>query len=290
MENEWKVHKELNINYIIKGKGQPLLFIHGLAGSLNNWDEAYLFFTELGFQVIGLDLPGYGRSSKPRVEFSIPYYAELIKDFIIMLKLKEKPILIGNSMGGHIGVYYAAKYKSRLKALVLVDSSGLNEMNILQELLVKFTFDQNHIGTLLKHMTDLSTLNVFYDSKSPYAKIFVDEQKEMALRSDYPDYCFALEQSTKAMMKYPVKDILTEIHVPVLIIWGENDRLIPSYYASQFHQGLPESELHIINKCGHMPEMETPKEFNQILHQFILGNNLHLKTKRSFFKRLLGRS
>jgi len=274
MEEIIRLHQKLTIHYFREGKGQPLVFIHGLGGSLNNWKDSYDFFLEKGFQVIGLDLPGYGKSFKPKSKMGIPYYGQVLKDFIQFLKLKELPVLVGNSMGGHIGIYYAAKYKSRLKGLVLVNSSGLNEMNFLQELLVNFTFEQSRIGAILKHLTDLSTLNLFYDISCPNARVFVEEQKEMSKRQDYPLYCYALEESTQAMMNYPVKDILSEIKVPSLILWGENDRLIPSFYSEQFHKGLQGSTLHYIKKCGHIPEMEKPEVFNSLLLEWILGSNL----------------
>lgn len=280
METIIKINN-LNINSFVEGKGQPIVFIHGLGGSINNWQYTFPYFLEKGYQVLALDLPGYWKSSKPRIKYTIPFYANIVKDFINYHNLKQFPIIVGNSMGGHIGIYFAAKYKSRLKALVLVDSSGLNELNPFEGFLINMTFDKNNIGTILKYMIDFFSRNIFYDPNNPGSKSFIDEQKIISEMDDYSDYCHAIEESVDSMLNYPIKDILTEIKVPVKIIWGSNDRLVPVFYAHRFHNLIPGSKLRIIEKCGHVPELEKPDIFNQILHEYIEANNL--KTEKNSF-------
>ncbi len=264
---------ELKIHYYIKGKGQPLIFIHGLAASLNNWIYSYPYFSKKGYQVIGIDLPGYGNSDKPERFFSIPDYAEIIKEFILHLNLEKEPILIGNSMGGHISVYFAAKYKSRLRGLVIVDSSGLNEMGLFESFFVNFTFDKNNIGNILKYTIDIFSGHLFHNPNKDSTKVFNEELKKMSKRDDYTGYCHALDNSTKAMMKFPVKDLLTEIQVPVQIIWGKNDTVTPPNVAEEFHELLPDSDLYWIDKCGHAPMMEHPEEFNECLQNWLTKRN-----------------
>lgn len=281
-----KINSDINLHYYREGKGQPLLFIHGLGGSLNNWTYCYPFFLEKGFEVVGLDLPGYGKSSKPLFPISIADYASILRDFIQGLNLSVPPILIGNSMGGHISSYFAAKYKSRLRALVLIDSSGLNELNLIEEFFVNLAFDKKNIANILRYMIDIFSVNLFHDPTNPNNYSFIEEQKEMAKQSDYPQYCYALENSTKAMLETPLKDILTEIKVPTTIIWGENDRLIPTFYAKKFKNYLPDAPLYFINRCGHIVPLEKPDELNLLILSFLSELNLTVpeqQKKKSLF-------
>lgn len=257
------------VRYRREGRGFPLIFIHGLGGSLEHWRDSYRFFAPLGLEVIGLDLPGYGRSEKPAIEYSIPYYARFVLDFIQSLKLKEKPVLVGNSMGAHIASYFAARYPESLQGLLILDGSGLNELNLLEDLVVQMTFHQKHIGKLLKYMADIFAVNVFYNPSCPGALRFIQEQKEMAVREDYSLYCHALEKSTRAMVQSPLKELLPAIQVPTRIVWGSHDRLVPSFYAKKFQELIPQAGLFMISRCGHVPQMEKPEEFNAILLDFL---------------------
>ena len=127
-------------------------------------------------------------------------------------------------MGGQISSYFAAKYKSRLKALILVDSSGLNEMNLFQEVLIHFTFEKNNIAQILKYMIDIFSFNIFNNPKHPNAQTFIEEQKEMSKEEHYHGYCYALNQSTKAMMNAGLKDhsfgrLVERITVSVIVFF-----------------------------------------------------------------------
>lgn len=277
---------DISVCFYKEGEGTPLIFIHGLGGTLNHWTDSYKFFSSQGFQVIGLDLPGYGKSDKPKIEYTIAFYADFLKKFIENFKLKEKPILIGNSMGGHIASYFAIHYPEDLQGLLILDGSGLNELNLLEELTVQLTFRQQHIGRILRYMIDIFAVNVFYRSTSKGALKFIKEQKEMATREDHPAYCHALEKSTKAMMLSPLKDLLSNIQVPTQIVWGSHDRLIPSFYAQKFKDLISHSDLTIIKQCGHVPQLEKPDEFNEILLTFLKNRLPHLfEPKKNLFQK-----
>lgn len=286
-----EVQEDVKLAYYRKKGGTPLIFLHGLGGSLENWIYSLDFFSSKGYDVIAVDLPGYGNSSKKRMPYSIAFYAEVIKNFIEKINLEEAPILVGNSMGAHIASYFAAKYKSRLKALIVVDGSGLNEMNYLEETFLRFAFDENRIAQVLHYMVDIFALSIFYDPSCEGAKEFISQQRKQFDRDDFKDYCFSLEKSAEAMIKQPMKDLLGEIKVETLVIWGTNDRLVPDLYAYEYGNLIPKSEIHKIERCGHIPQMENPDDFNKIVLNFILSSHLECfseekqKRKWLFFKK-----
>jgi len=275
---------DIKVHYEDYGKGQGLIFVHGLGGSLNNFKESYTFFKDKGYRAIGIDLPGYGKSDKPFIDYSIEYYAKILLEFVVSLDLPDYPILIGNSMGGHISSFYAAKYKSRLKGLVLVNGSGLNNPNFIEEILLNIAFDKNNLDKLFKYLINIFPITLFHNPRHENAKYFANEQVEYHNSKEYKEYCHALERSVKAMIERPLDDLLEEIDVPTLIIWGLNDKFISPYYANKFHEKIKNSKLVKINEAGHLPQLEKPKEFNNLLLDFLDNNNF--KKNYSFISRV----
>ncbi|HOJ50804.1 MAG TPA: alpha/beta hydrolase [Spirochaetota bacterium] len=276
---------DIKIHYEEYGKGYPIVFVHGLGGSLNNWKDSYESFKSNGYRAIGIDLPGYGKSQKPLIDYSIEYYAKVLLEFIIELGLGDYPILVGNSMGGHISSFYAAKYKSRLKALVLVNSSGLNNPNFIEEILLNIAFDKKNLDKLFKYLINVFPITLFHNPRHENARFFSEEQLNYSKSEDYKNYCHALEKSVKAMIEKPLDDIISEIDVPTLIIWGMNDKFISSYYGSKFNHNIKNSIFIKISEAGHMPQLEKPNEFNNSLLNFI--NSLELKKSKNFISKIL---
>ena len=243
-----------DFQYLSKGNGQPIIILHGLMGGLTNFNEVFNFFPAIGYRVIAPELPVY---SSNIMDTNLKYLSKYIYSFIKHLGL-ENVILLGNSMGGHIGLIFSKIYPDLVKALVLTGSSGLYE-NSMGDSYPKRE-DYNFIKT--------KTENVFYSPKIA-TKELVDEVYEIVNNRKKLIKILAL---AKSAIRHNMSKDLPKIKIPTALIWGKNDNVTPPDVAIEFNKLMPNSDLFWIDKCGHAPMMEHPKKFNEILKLWFLKN------------------
>ena len=243
-----------NFQYLSKGKGQPIIILHGLMGGLSNFNEVFNFFPAIGYRVIAPQLPVY---SSNIMDTNLKYFSKYIYSFIKHLEL-ENVILLGNSMGGHIGLIFSKIYPDLVRGLVLTGSSGLYE-NSMGDSYPKRE-DYNFIKT--------KTENVFYSPKIA-TKELVDEVYEIVNNRKKLIKILAL---AKSAIRHNMSKDLPKIKIPTALIWGKNDNVTPPDVAIEFNKLMPNSDLFWIDKCGHAPMMEHPKKFNEILKLWFLKN------------------
>ena len=239
--------EEGKFKYLEIGEGTPMIILHGLMGGLSNFNNVAQFFPEKGYKVIIPELPLF---ELPLLTTNVNSFAKYLKEFISHKKL-DKVILLGNSLGGHIGLLYTKQYPKNVKALVITGSSGLYE-SAMGESYPK-RGDRNYIKT--------KTENVFYDPAIATPEL-VDEVFETV--NDRVKLIRTLAIAKSAIRHNMGKD-LPQMNTPTCIIWGENDSVTPPEVGTEFHEKLPDSDLFWIKKCGHAAMMEHPDTFNEIL-------------------------
>ena len=249
------VIKEHQYRYIESGEGQAIIILHGLMGGLSNFESVYNFFPSKGFKVIIPELPIY---SMPISETTLKSLSEFLYEFIVFKKLKNI-ILLGNSMGGHIGLLFAKNYSKLLKGLILTGSSGLYENNMGD----KYPNRENY--QWIKSKTE----DVFFDSNIA-TKELIDEVFETVNDRNKLIRTLAL---AKSAIRHNMANDLPKMKIPTAIIWGIQDTVTPPDVAKEFHKLLPNSNLYWIDKCGHVPMMEHPKEFNNIMYKWLINLN-----------------
>ena len=242
-----QLKEEGKFKYLEIGEGTPIIILHGLMGGLSNFDNVAQFFPEKGYKVIIPELPLF---ELPLLTTNVNSFAKYLKEFIAHKKL-DKVILLGNSLGGHIGLLYTKQYPKNVKALVITGSSGLYE-SAMGESYPK-RGDRNYIKT--------KTENVFYDPAIATPEL-VDEVFETV--NDRVKLIRTLAIAKSAIRHNMGKD-LPQMNTPTCIIWGENDSVTPPEVGKEFHEKLPDSDLFWIKKCGHAAMMEHPDTFNEIL-------------------------
>ena len=242
-----QLKEEGKFKYLEIGEGTPIIILHGLMGGLSNFDNVAQFFPEKGYKVIIPELPLF---ELPLLTTNVNSFAKYLKEFISHKKL-DKVILLGNSLGGHIGLLYTKQYPKNVKALVITGSSGLYE-SAMGESYPK-RGDRNYIKT--------KTENVFYDPAIATPEL-VDEVFETV--NDRVKLIRTLAIAKSAIRHNMGKD-LPQMNTPTCIIWGENDSVTPPEVGTEFHEKLPDSDLFWIKKCGHAAMMEHPDTFNEIL-------------------------
>lgn len=248
----YRLIKEGDYSYIEVGDGAPIIILHGLMGGLSNFDAVTDFFSAQGYKIVIPELPIYSMSL---LKTHVKSFAKYLHDFIEFKKYNEI-ILLGNSLGGHIGLYYTKIFKDKVKALVITGSSGLYE---------------SAMGGGYTKRSDYEVIKkkaqeVFYDPAIA-TKDIVDEV--YATVNDRNKLIKTLAIAKSAIRHNMAKD-LPKMHTPTCIIWGKNDTVTPPNVAEEFNKLLPDSNLFWIDKCGHAAMMEHPKQFNNLLYQWLL--------------------
>jgi len=249
MENQ--IIRDGKYRYIEKGEGTPMIILHGLMGGLSNFQGVTEYFPGKGYKVLIPELPIY---DMPLIKTNVRNFARFLEQFIEYKGLKNV-ILLGNSLGGHIGLLHTKMYPEMVRALVITGSSGLYESAMGDGYPKRGDYE-----FIKKKAQD-----VFYDPEVATKEI-VDEV--FATVNDRMKLVKTLAIAKSAIRHNMSKD-LPKMKTPTCIIWGENDMVTPPNVAEEFHQLLPDSELFWIPKCGHAPMMEHPEDFNRILEAWL---------------------
>ncbi|MDT0605499.1 alpha/beta fold hydrolase [Croceitalea rosinachiae] len=252
---EEEINSEGKFRYIEIGEGKPIIILHGLMGGLSNFHGVTDFFPPKGYKVLVPELPIY---DMPMLKTTVKNFAKFLEDFIEHKGLKDV-ILLGNSLGGHIGLLHTKMFPEIVKALVITGSSGLYESAMGDGYPKRGDYE-----FIKKKAQD-----VFYDPDVATKEI-VDEV--FATVNDRMKLVKTLAIAKSAIRHNMSKD-LPSMHTPTCIIWGENDSVTPPNVAKEFHELLPDSDLFWIEKCGHAPMMEHPNEFNSILDAWLTRRN-----------------
>jgi len=245
------LRKEKNFSYIEVGEGTPIIVLHGLMGGLSNFDSVTKYFSKNGYKVIIPELPIYTMSL---LQTNVKNFAKYLNKFIEH-KGFDSVILLGNSLGGHIGLYHTKMYPDNVKALVITGSSGLYESAM------GGGYTKRRDYEVIKKKAQ----EVFYNPEVATKEI-VDEV--YATVNDRNKLLRTLAIAKSAIRHNMAKD-LPNMYTPTCIIWGKNDTVTPPEVAKEFDELLPDSELFWIDKCGHAAMMEHPDEFNTILHSWL---------------------
>ncbi|MET4143061.1 alpha/beta hydrolase [Pedobacter sp. UYP1] len=247
---KYEVIEEDGFKYIEAGKGETLVLLHGLMGELSNWEPVIDHFKEQ-YRILVPILPIY---ELPILTLGVKSLAKYIHKFIKFKKLGQV-VLIGNSLGGHLGLVVTAAHQESVKALVLTGSSGLYENAF------GGTFPRRESYDYIREKVEFT----FYDP-SIATKEMVDEIFKTVNERSRVIRILAL---AKSAIRHNMSKELNKITIPVSLIWGKNDQVTPPDVAEEFHQLLPNSELNWVDKCGHVPMMEHPEIFNKYLSTFL---------------------
>lgn len=235
--------------YVEEGSGEPLVILHGLFGALSNFQEARKHFSKK-FRVLTPFLPIY---ELPLRKTSANNIAVHIKGFVDALQL-DKVHLLGNSLGGHVGLIFTKNNLDRVASLTLTASSGLYE---------------NAFGNSFPRREDKEYIRnkvavTFFDPSWATDEL-VDECFEAV---NDRNKVLRILSIAKSAIRHNMEKDLPDMNVPVCLIWGKNDIVTPPDVAESFLKGFPDADLFWIDKCGHAPMMEHPEEFNVILDEW----------------------
>jgi len=247
----YKVQEEGEFKYIETGGNKPVLvLLHGLFGALSNFKSV---LDDLGgtHNVVVPLLPIF---DMPIRKLGVGGLATFVKEFVEYKKY-EKVNVLGNSLGGHVALVYVLDNPEKISSMTLTGSSGLYESSFGSTMPKRGNYEY------VKERTGLT----FYDPKIA-TKELVDEVFDIL---NDRDKAIRVIVTAKTAVRHNLADRLHEIKCPCCLIWGMQDTITPAFVADQFHEGLLNSEIHLIDKCGHAAMMEKPSEFNGHLSNFL---------------------
>lgn len=226
-----------------RGRGSPLIMLHGLMGEADNWGQMMSHLPGT-FHSIALRLPFFQDGSKLNTISAITDYA---REYIENADLPRRMALGGNSLGGHVALHLAMDMPDRVAGLILTGSSGLFEREMGRPQGANPSREWIH-GKLCE---------IFYDPIMVTDDLISGVQAVLAGRQ----YKRTLVSIAKSAKRDNLADILGSVRCPVLLIWGKQDEITPPEVAKEFMSLLPNCELAWLNKCGHAPMLEQPKGF-----------------------------
>lgn len=262
-----------SIRYRVTGSGAPILLLHGIGQSLDDWTEQHERLSER-HTVYSVDLPGFGYSERRPGAASLAKLAGILPAFLDAVGVTGALPVVGNSLGGAVAMTFAAESPERVSALVLADSAGFgSEVALVLRLLAI-----RPLGRLLMRPDPKNSRrtveSVFYD------KAFATEERvahSFAL-AQRPAHARTLLEVARDLgtirgVREPWRRLLLEriarAAIPTLVVWGDHDHVLPFSHLAAASEELPSAETHVFAETGHMPQIERADEFAEVVEGFL---------------------
>lgn len=261
----------LRVRYRVGGDGPPVLLLHGIARSLEDWTEQHELLE--GFRVYSVDLPGFGGSDPLPGRAALPPYAEHLRAFLDAVDERRPVHVIGNSLGGAVAMLLALRHPDRVRSLVLVASAGFGrEVTIALRLLAL-----RPVGRLLLRPSRAGARRMeralFRDGS-----FVTDERVERAFTlAGRPhgarvmlDLCRSLGtiRGVRAGWRELLLTATASAAAPTLVVWGSDDLILPAAHLAEAKALLPHVRTHLFPDTGHLPQIERAEEFAELVRDF----------------------
>lgn len=243
----------ININYIVEGKGEAILVLHGWGANIDTVIPIVNILKDR-YKVYAIDLPGFGASDKPLKVMDSFDYAEIVKKFIEDEKL-SKVKLIGHSFGGKLSIILSSKYNKLVEKTILVDSAGLIPKRGIDYYVKVYSF---------------KTLKFIY--KNLFFWIKDEERMEKFYKKfgsdDYQDANGIMRKILVKVVNEDLSPILKDIKSPTLLIWGDRDEATPLYMAKIMEREIKNSGLVVLEDAGHYSYLDDYYKFKRVINSF----------------------
>jgi len=270
----WVIADERPVNVIDLGEGPPVIFVHGLTGSWQNWLEQLPAFAH-SHRAVALDLPGFGHSPPPRERITVSLYARVLDRVMDALGI-DAATVVGNSMGGFVAAELAIAFPRRVQRLVLAAPAGISsygspvglrrarQAHRLRRPLGAITaWGAAHADTLMRRPGLRE--RILYGVVRHPGRLPSALAAEVLRGAGKPSFVEALQ----ANLDYDFRHRLPEIACPTLVVWGDRDQVLSVRDADVFTELIPDARKVILPDTGHMPMLERPARFNALLEGFL---------------------
>lgn len=235
--------------YFAGGNGaRTIVLIHGVNDQAGTWVSVVPALTK-NARVIAIDLPGHGDSAPATGPLPMPLMVKAVASVIDRESPHAPVVIAGNSMGGWVSMLYAADHPTRVAHLVLEDASGM-------------AWDMSHVNLFPKNREEaIKVLRLVHGPDTPIADYLVDALLKNASKMPQARVIQA------GLIGFLIDPRLKDLTMPVTMIWGAHDGLLPVVYAETLHSRIAGSTLHVIDNAAHIPHRQTPKEFVRLMQE-----------------------
>ncbi len=267
----------IEMAYLDRGEGPyTLLFVHGLGANLKAWQKN-VDSLSTHYRCIAPDLPGYGKSGKGDYPYGMAFFAGAVRAFCDTLDLRNV-VLIGHSMGGQVALTMALADTSRLAKLVLIAPAGIETFSAAEAVWLKTVYTSAVIQNTPPGQIRKNFLLNFYQWPED-AEFMYEDRMFLRETAEYEGWCAMLPKCVAGMLDETVFDKLEQMPLPSLILFGENDALIPNTFlhknqttaqiAELAQSKIPGSRLLQIPECGHFVQWEQAEKTNRAIRDFL---------------------
>lgn len=276
---DWRAHlravtvggRRVHLVDVGSGGGTAVLFVHGLGGRWQNWIEN-IPRVAASHRAVAFDLPGFGRSQLPVEPITIEAYAAVIERLCDLLEL-ESVVIVGNSMGGAVAIAAALALPELVRALALVSPAAISlaDFNPAPAAALVAVLARTPLGSPQGMRSILRRSRARHLAFAPLVRhptlIATDTLSELVGGRGAPGFGGAIE----AMIATEVGASLGAVRQPVLIVQGREDMLVPLRLSRWLADELPNARLEVLEDTGHLPMIERPARFNELLLEFVAG-------------------
>lgn len=256
------------IHYVEAGSGPTVILLHGLGADVSSWAMTIGPLAK-SYRVIALDQIGFGRSDKPMLNYRVSTLVDFLDGFYKELKI-DRASLVGNSLGGWTAAAFALAHPEKVDRLVMVNSAGFK---------ITEGFEPKIAAWL-----NPSTLD---DTKQILSLIFYNKQMfvndamaaQMLTRKVIANDGYTVQRFIDSIMRGDdmLDGRLSGVKHPTLVVWGRQDLLTPLAMGERFKKEIPNSQLLVFEKCGHVPQIEKAADFNAAVMRFLKGEDVASK-------------
>jgi pimeloyl-ACP methyl ester carboxylesterase len=256
----WTTVDGLRTRYRVSGSGSPVLLLHGIGRSLEDWSEQHSLLGS-GQRLYSVDLPGFGRTAPLPGPYSLAALARFVSDFLSAVGEDGPVDVVGNSLGGAVAMQFSVEAPERVRSLVLVNSAGFGRevAPALRLLAVR------PLGTWLlrpsRAAVTRSERSIFFD-----ASFVTPERVDLALdiatqphaSRAFLEMCAVLGtlRGIRPQWRTSLLDAVATAALPTLVVWGDKDLILPHAHLEAARQRLPHARFHLFPDTGHMPQIE----------------------------------
>ena len=262
------------ICYVDEGEGPPLLLIHGLGGSILNWQATIDYFKN-HYRVVALDLPGCGKSEIVEGDYGLDFFARHIRGLLTELGI-ERASVAGHSLGGLISLHLVLNHPDMVDNLILVDNAGSHYFPGILKRALRSLPPSLIKRFLLFFISYLPRIRVFrravgVQNVNQYTDALVANAVALAYRKDIDEYLDAYVETARTAFEVSYQDRLGEISKPTLIVWGQNDLTISNKVGQKENKKIAGSFLVSIPDADHVVQLDQPEMFNAAVARFLAG-------------------
>lgn len=258
------------IHYYEQGSGSSLVLIHGMFGDHTDWEPALDSLAQ-NFRVIAPDLPGFGLSDKPDIDYSADFFIRVLHGFLAAVDATPAT-LVGNSFGGELAILYTLQHPKDVNALILVSSGGLRPFSDQERQQIALKFSEADLAKLSPQIHEWIFAPIFA-RHTPHRERYMAKQNAKLQREDRAAYARALFRSMKLAAELDLLDRLKEIACPTLLVWGDADPVFPLEIAQAALDRLQSAELVIVPQASHALQLDAPEEFVDAVTRFLGHSN-----------------